>query len=134
MCASTSISYFTDAKSGLGDGLEAADSPHDLIGRHWLSRDRCASDDPGAGGDYGPLVAAGLIVTSGTGRRPADIESSGRRFWRKWGSAGVSQCLPTPLGFKGRCGTPARTVTLRVGSCLASPSGLLVLVRPSAAP
>ena len=54
-------------------------------------------------------------------------------FWRIRGSAGVSQSGATPTGVKGHFGTPARLVTLRVsvvGSSLASPSGLRVLVHP----
>jgi hypothetical protein len=70
-------------------------------------------------------------------RRPDDIDSSARRSGAFGGSAGVSQSAATPTGVKGHFGTPARLVTLRVsvvGSSLASPSGLRVLVHPLSAP
>ena len=57
--------------------------------------------------------------------RPDDIESSAR-------PSGA-----TPTGVKGHSWPPARLVTLRVsvvGSSLASPSGLRVLVHPTGAP
>ena len=69
--------------------------------------------------------------------RPDDIESSARPSGAFGGSAGVSQSGATPTGVKGHFGTPARKVTLRVsvvGSSLASPSGLRVLVHPLGAP
>jgi len=44
-------------------------------------------------------------------------------LWRTRGSAGVLSLSP-PFGGKGLCGTSARKVTRRAGTCLASPCGL----------
>jgi hypothetical protein len=54
---------------------------------------------------------------------PDDIESSVRCSGEPGGLQGVLSLSP-PFGGKGLCGTSARKVTRRAGTCLASPCGL----------